>query len=217
MKLIPIGKVHDILKVYTSKFEAPSVTLMKIRGSEPFKILVSTILSARTNDKVTAPVSERLFKTVKQLNDFKKLSLKKIEKLIYPVGFYRTKARHLKLLPKVIDEKFGGKIPKTIDELILLPGVGRKTANLVMTEAFDQYAICVDTHVHRIMNRLGYVKTKTPLQTEMALRKKLPKQYWKTINPVLVAFGQNHCKPINPKCSTCPIKKYCNKVGIRGS
>ncbi|MEK6968691.1 MAG: endonuclease III, partial [Nanoarchaeota archaeon] len=188
MKLIPIGKVHDILKVYTSKFEAPSVTLMKIRGSEPFKILVSTILSARTNDKVTAPVSERLFKTVKQLNDFKKLSLKKIEKLIYPVGFYRTKARHLKLLPKVIDEKFGGKIPKTIDELILLPGVGRKTANLVMTEAFDQHAICVDTHVHRIMNRLGYVKTKTPLQTEMALRKKLPKQYWKTINPVLVAF-----------------------------
>jgi len=214
MKPVPIGKVHNILENFTSTFEAPVVTLMKVRGADPFKILVSALLSARTNDKITAPVTARLFKTVKRLHDLEKLSTKQIELLIYPVGFYKTKAKHLKELPKVIDEKFHGKIPKTIDELIELPGVGRKTANLVMTEAFDEHAICVDVHVHRILNRLGYVRTKNPFQTEMVLRKKLPKQYWKTINHILVAFGQKHCTPIAPKCSSCPVRIYCNRIGI---
>lgn len=216
MKPVPIGKVHDILEHFVSTFEAPTVRLMKVRGADPFKILVSTILSARTNDKITAPVTARLFKTVKKLNDLNKLSAKQIESLIYPVGFYRTKAKHLKELPRAINY-FNGKIPKTIDELIQLPGVGRKTANLVMTEAFDEDAICVDTHVHRIMNRLGYVKTKNTFQTEMVLRKKLPKQYWKSINHILVAFGQQHCTPIKPKCSTCPVRIYCNRIGVKKS
>ncbi|TAL55114.1 MAG: endonuclease III [Nanoarchaeota archaeon] len=217
MKPMLIGKVHDTLEHFVSTFEAPVVTLMKVRGADPFKILVSTILSARTNDKITAPATTRLFKTVKKLNDLNKLSTKQIESLIYPVGFYKTKAKHLKELPKAINENFDGKIPKTIDELIQLPGVGRKTANLVMTEAFDEDAICVDTHIHRIMNRLGYVKTKNTFQTEMVLRKKLPKQYWKSINHILVAFGQQHCTPINPKCSTCPVRIYCNRIGVKKS
>ncbi len=216
MKKVPIGKVHDILQEYVKQFNAPVVTLMKVRGADPFKILVSTILSARTNDIVTAPVTERLFKTVQSPEDLKKLSIRQIEKLIYPVSFYKTKARHLKELPAAL-LKFNNKVPQSIDELLEIPGVGRKTANLVMTEAFDKDAICVDTHVQSILNRLGYIKTKNPLETEMILRKKLPREYWKTINPILVAFGQKHCTPQFPRCSTCPVLKQCNRIGVKRS
>jgi len=144
-----------------------------------------------------------------------KLSTEEIQKLIYPVGFYKRKAQEIKEISEMLIEKYNGKVPNSLDELLKIKGVGRKTANLVITEAFDQYGICVDTHVHRISNRLGWVKTKTPEQTEMALRKVLPKRYWKTINPILVTFGQNICKPVSPLCSSCPIVSYCPKIGVK--
>jgi endonuclease III len=179
------------------------------RHKDPFKILVSVILSARTKDKVTARATKRLFTQVKRPNDLTKLSQKQIQELIYPVGFYKTKAKHLKQLPRFI--KNG--IPQEISELVMLPGVGRKTANLVRSSAFNKPGICVDTHVHRITNRWDYVKTRTPHKTEMVLRKKLPKNHWKEINHLLVLFGQNTCTPISPWCSKCPVRS-CKRVGV---
>jgi len=195
----------------------PIVDLIKIQTNDPFRILVGTILSARTKDETTSAACKRLFSKAKDIEELGKLQLKNIEKLIYPVGFYKNKARFLKQLPNVLRDEFNNRIPETVEELVRLPGVGRKTANLVATIAFNKHAICVDTHVHRIMNRLGYVKTKIPLETEMALRKKLAKRYWKTINSLLVAFGQNICKPVSPFCSKCPIIRYCNRIGVRRS
>lgn len=207
MKQVNISKIYRILKQYTARYKFPYLS-----GQEsPFKILISTILSARTKDETTAKASEKLFSKAKSLNDLKKLSVKEIEKLIYPVGFYKTKAKNLKKLSEI------KKIPGTIEELIELPGVGRKTANLVVSRAFKKPAICVDVHVHRILNRLGYIETKNPFETEMELRKKLPKRLWRKINSVLVLFGQNLCKPLSPFCSRCPIEKYCNKIGVKKS
>jgi endonuclease III len=210
-----IDSIYKILNKTVKGYQVPIVDLIEARTKDPFKILVATILSARTNDKTTSVVCKRLFAKVNSAKDLEKLTVKQIEKLIYPVGFYRNKANHLKKLPVVLKEKFMGKIPKTIEELIELPGVGRKTANLVMAVAFKIPAICVDVHVNRIMNRFGYIKTKNPLETEMVLRKKLPKKYWLKINYVIVAFGQNLCKPINPRCDICPVYKYCNRVGVK--
>ena len=172
---------------------------------------------ARTKDEVTSNAAKKLFVKVNKIKDLEKISRKELEKLIYPVGFYKTKAKNLKLLPKILKKEFNSIIPETIEELIKLPGVGRKTANLVVTIAFDKHAICVDTHVHRIMNRLGYIRTKTPHETEIILRKKLPRKYWKTINSILVAFGQNTCKPISPFCSKCPIYKECKRIKVKTS
>ncbi len=207
---IDISKVYQILKSETRNYKVPVVDLIEMQTKDPFKVLVTTILSARTKDEVTLKAAERLFSKVRNLDDLESLSLEEIEKLIYPTGFYKTKAKHLKQLPKEIKGLFLGNIPQDVDSLTKLPGVGRKTANLVVAVAFNKPAICVDTHVHRIMNRIGYVKTETPLQTEMELRRKLPKKYWTTINSVLVAFGQNTCKPVKPKCSDCPVKEYCD-------
>ena len=212
-----INAIYRILKKYVRQFKLPIVDAVEEKTKSPFHVLVSTILSARTKDKTTAAASKKLFKKVKAASDLEKLSVKEIEALIYPVGFYKNKARFLKKLPKVLREEFGGQIPETIEELVKLPGVGRKTANLVLVIAFKKPAVCVDTHVHRIMNRLGFVKTKTPFETEKALRERLPKKYWKTINSIFVAFGQNHCFPISPKCSACPIRKYCNRIGVKKS
>ena len=176
-----------------------------------------------TTDKVEKRAHDLLFaglpikKAVEIASLGKKFTQKEIEKLIYPVGFYKTKAKHLKQLPIILKQEFNNKIPETIEELIKLPGVGRKTANLVVTIAFNKPGICVDTHVHKIMNRIGYIETKTPYETEMRLRDKLPKKYWKTINSILVAFGQNLCTPISPHCSNCPINKYCNRLGVKKS
>ena len=189
--------------------------LMKVQTNDPFKILVGTILSARTNDVITARVLEKLFRKVDKAIDFEALSIEQIEELIYPIGFYRQKAKYLKELPSVLNDRFNGKIPNTIEALLQLPGVGRKTANLVLVLAFDLPGICVDVHVHRISNRLGYVETDTPTKTEIELRKILPKKHWKTINSALVAFGQNLCRPINPKCKSCPVSEYCMKKGVR--
>jgi exodeoxyribonuclease-3 len=194
--------------------QVPVVDLIAVQTKDPFKVLVATILSARTKDETTAKASARLFKHAPDSETLATLSEEKIAALIYPVGFYRTKARHLSKLPKKLSE-FEGKVPETIEELISLPGVGRKTANLVRSVAFNKPAICVDTHVHRIMNIWEYVTTDTPLKTEMVLRAKLPEKHWIGINSTLVAFGQSICRPISPHCDICPLEKKCPQKGVR--
>ncbi|HNW23837.1 MAG TPA: endonuclease III [Candidatus Cloacimonas sp.] len=194
--------------------KTPVVDLIQIKTEDPFKVLVATILSARTKDETTAKAAEKLFTKVQKPEDLENIPLAELDALITPVGFHRVKAKHLKELPKVLKAKFGGIIPAEIDELLELPGVGRKTANLVRAVAFKKPAICVDVHVHRICNRWGYIKTKTPLETEMTLRQKLPLKYWLNFNSYLVAFGQNLCTPRKPKCEKCPIAEFCKRIGI---
>ena len=191
----------------------PVVDLIAVQTRSPFKVLVATVLSARTKDEVTAKASERLFREAPDADLLAGLSRERIEKLIFPVGFYKSKAGYLAKLPGAL-EKFGGKVPETIDELVTLPGVGRKTANLVRAVAFDKDAICVDTHVHRIMNIWEYVDTKTPEETEKALRKKLPRKHWKEINGILVAFGQGTCRPVGPHCYRCVLEPECPQKGV---
>jgi endonuclease III len=215
MKKIEIDEIMTTLEEYTERFFVPILDALADNDADAFKILVATLLSARTNDKTTSKVVYSLFGKVKNLNDLSKLTVKEIENLIYPVGFYHQKAKHLKKLPDVIKERYNGVIPQTIEEMITLPGVGRKTANLVMILAFDKDAICVDVHVHRISNRLGYIQTKTPEETEYKLREVLPRKHWKKINTILVKMGQNTCKPINPKCVECPINAKCNQIGVK--
>jgi endonuclease III len=207
------AEIEDVYKTLAKEFaehRAPVVDLIEAQTGDPFKVLVATILSARTLDETTTAASLRLFERAKNSRELSGLTEKEIEKLIFPVGFYRTKAKHLKRLPAVLEKEFGGEIPQDVDELTKLPGVGRKTANLVVAVAFKKPAVCVDIHVHRIFNRLGYVKTKTPLETEMELRRTLPKKFWTTFNSYFVSFGQNTCRPVNPKCGSCPISRYCS-------
>ena len=210
-KDIPV--VDRALKREFKAHSAPIIELIQAQTKDPFCVLVGTILSARTKDACTAGAVRRLFAAGKgdvfTSEDLERLSVGKIEKLIYPVGFFRDKAKHLKALPKVLKEKFGGVLPRTVEELCELPGVGRKTANLTVAVGFDLPAICVDVHVHRICNWLGLIKTKTPLESEMALRKILPVKYWKTWNSHLVSFGQTRCDPAHPKCAGCPIIRFC--------
>lgn len=194
--------------------QVPVVDLIAVQTQDPFKVLVATILSARTKDETTAKSSARLFKHAPDILSLAALSEERIARLIYPVGFYKTKAKHLTKLPESL-KKFDHKVPDTIDELITLPGVGRKTANLVVSVAFQKPAICVDTHVHRIMNIWQYVATDTPLQTEMVLRAKLPEKHWIGVNSLLVAFGQSICKPVGPHCDICPLEKKCPQTGVR--
>ncbi len=209
-------KIEHIIKVLRKeckKFKEPIVTTIS-KKKDPFKVLISTVLSLRTKDEVTHKAGERLFKRASTPYEIVKLSPEEIEKLIYPVGFYKRKARNIIDISKILIEKYNGAVPDSIDELLKLPGVGRKTANLVITLGYGKLGICVDTHVHRISNRLGIVKTKTPEETEFALRKILPKKYWIEYNDLLVTWGQNICTPISPKCSICKIFPYCEKVGV---
>ena len=215
MKISDLPAVHKILKQEFEKKQAPVVDLVKAQTNDPFKILTATILSARTKDDTTSAACKKLFAVVSTPDDLKKLSVKEIEKLIFPVGFYHNKAKYLSELPDALDRLYDGKIPDTIDELCKLPGVGRKTANLVLTMAFNKPAMCVDIHVHRISNRFGLLSTKTPLETEMKLREILPKKYWMTWNSYLVSYGQTICSPINPKCDKCKIKKYCSRKNVK--
>ena len=210
-----IERIYKILEREFTKYKAPIIDLIEMQTKDPFKILIGTVLSARTKDKTTAEVTNRLFSVIDKPTDFDKYSIEEIEEMIYPVGFFRNKAKQLKELPEVLNDKFNNKIPDKINDLVQLPGVGRKTANLVRAIAFKKPAICVDTHVHRISNRFGYVKTKSPLETEMALREKLPKKYWINYNSFLVTFGQNHCTPRNPRCNSCPIYDECERVGVK--
>lgn len=208
-----IDAVVPLLAKEVRKYDVPIVDLIAVQTRDPFKVLVATILSARTKDETTAKASARLFKKAPDQQALARLDETTIADLIYPVGFYKNKAKYLTELPAAL-EKLGPGIPDTVETLVTLPGVGRKTANLVVAVAFNKPAICVDTHVHRIMNIWGYVKTKTPLETEMALRRKLPEKYWISINGLLVAFGQSVCKPVRPHCDRCIIEKYCPQIGV---
>ncbi len=210
-------KVLDILEKEYPKWNAPVVTLLAQHTKDPYKVLISTIISLRTKDEVTAKASERLFKLADNPFDMVKLSEEQIAEAIYPAGFYKNKAKTILEVSKTLIEKYNGKVPDKLEELLKLKGVGRKTANLVLSLAFGKPAICVDIHVHRICNRLGFVKTKTPEETEFELMKKVPKKYWSKINNLLVAFGQTICKPVSPLCSKCPVEKYCEKVGVERS
>lgn len=208
-----ISKLLSALKKEVETYKVPVVDLIAVQTRDPFRVLVATILSARTKDETTAVAAARLFEKANDPASLAGLSEKEIAKLIYPVGFYKNKAGYLAKLPAAMGA-FGGKVPETIEELVKLPGVGRKTANLVVSVAFGKPAICVDTHVHRIMNIWGYVETDTPLKTEMALREKLPKKYWIEVNSVLVAFGQGTCRPVSPHCDRCVVTDLCPKIGV---
>ena len=179
---------------------------------DPYLVLIACILSLRTNDLTTYPATLRMLEIGREPKDFAYCDVERLSKAIYPVGFYANKAKQIVELSKIIVEELDNKVPDTIEDLIKFNGVGRKTANLVLAKGFNIPAICVDVHVHRIRNRLGYVKTKNPEETEFALRAKLPKKYWLDINTLLVTHGQNVCKPIKPKCDECPICDYCNKI-----
>lgn len=184
---------------------------------DPFRILIACLLSLRTKDETTGPVAERLFTLADTPHAMLRLSPRQIERAIYPVGFYRTKARVIRAVCRELIERFKGAVPADLDALLTLHGVGRKTANLVVTMGFGQPGVCVDTHVHRIVNRLGFVRTKTPEQTEWALRAKLPRRHWIELNDLLVTFGQNVCQPLSPKCSVCPVREGCRRVGVTRS
>ena len=184
---------------------------------DPFRVLISCLLSLRTKDDVTRKASARLFRRADTPATMRRLRERTIERLIYPVGFYRTKARVIRGVCRTLIERYGGRVPDDLDELLTLKGVGRKTANLVVSAAYGKPGICVDTHVHRISNRLGYVKTRSPEETEQVLRRTLPRRYWIVFNDLLVSFGQNLCKPISPLCSRCAVERYCAKVGVTKS
>jgi endonuclease-3 len=211
-----LNTVLRILKKEIEKWKVPVVGVIAEQAVDrPFETLVSTILSLRTKDKVTETASRRLLARAPSPEVLASLPIREIEQLIYPVGFYHTKARNLVKTCERLIEGYGGKVPRSLDELLKLPGVGRKTANLVLTVGFGDYGICVDTHVHRISNLWGYVSTKTPEETELALRRKLPRRHWITYNDILVTFGQNLCVTVSPWCSKCPITRYCPKINLR--
>jgi endonuclease-3 len=207
-------KAWPLLTNQVKGLELPWLENAASRDNDPFKVLISCILSLRTQDKTTGQASERLFQLASDPESLTRLSVRTIEKAIYPVGFYRVKARRLRKMGKDILERHENKVPDTLEGLMRLEGVGRKTANLVLTLGYDEYGICVDTHVHRIVNRWGLVATKTPEKTEFALREVLHRKYWKKLNGMLVAFGQGICKPISPLCSRCRIRMYCDKNGV---
>jgi endonuclease-3 len=192
----------------------PIVSHLAEDQRDPFVILISTLLSLRTKDEVTAVATERLLALASTPQEMLQLPLEKIAKTIYPVGFYRVKARTIHHVCRELIERFGAKVPDDLDELLSIKGVGRKTANLVVSLSYGKEGICVDTHVHRISNRLGYVKTKTPEETEFALRAKLPRKHWIIYNTIMVAFGRQTCKPVSPLCSRCPVYQYCDRIGV---
>jgi endonuclease-3 len=210
-------EIHSAIRILrreVSQWDTPVVTLMAETYQSPFRVLISCILSLRTQDATTAKASHRLFAIADSPEAMVKLTAKKIEKLIYPVGFYKTKAIQIVEMCRTMINHYGSRVPDEIDELMKFKGVGRKTANLVVTLGYNRPGICVDTHVHRISNRWGYIQTATPEKTEVALRVKLPKKYWIEYNNLLVNFGQHLCRPISPLCSACPVRKYCAQIGV---
>jgi len=209
--------IHKIIQILKKEIQQWRVPVVGHFSQSPFTVLISCLLSLRTQDKTTGEASARLFRLAKTPQTMAKLPAAQIEKAIYPVGFYKTKAKNIVKICRIIVSEYGGRVPEDIDTLLKLPGVGRKTANLVVTLGYNKPGICVDTHVHRITNRWGYVQTKTPEKTEAALRAKLPERYWMIINDLLVTYGQNICKPISPFCSQCKIQRYCDRVGVNKS
>ncbi len=218
METPTINKILSILRKEIKKWKVPAVGVVAEQAIDrPFETLASTILSLRTKDAVTEAASRKLLGRAPTPDILASLAIRDIERLIFPVGFYRTKAKHLRETCRIILNEYGGRVPRSMEELLKLPGVGRKTANLVITIGFDDYGICVDTHVHRISHIWGYVRTKTPEETEFALRQKLPRRHWKTYNDILVTFGQNLCVPVSPWCSRCPVARYCPRIGLKRS
>jgi endonuclease-3 len=209
-----VVRVLKVLQKESAQWNVPIVTLVAQRSEDPYQVLISTLLSLRTKDEVTTQASKKLFGRADTPLGMLKLKAEEIRNLIYPVGFYKRKAETILRVSKILLDQYAGRVPDDLDELLKLPGVGRKTANLVLTLGYGKPGVCVDTHVHRITNRLGYVKTKTPEETEMALRKKLPKAWWIPINDILVAFGQGLCKPVSPWCSRCPVYQWCERRGV---
>ncbi len=211
------GDIHEMIRLLrreVRRWKVPAVGVIARESRSPFQTLVSCVLSLRTRDETTEAASRRLFAIARTPDRMAGLTAKRIEKAIYPVSFYRVKARSIRSMCRDLVERFGGRVPHTIDELLTLQGVGRKTANLVVTVAYRKPGICVDTHVHRISNRWGYVKTKSPEETEQALRRVLPRRYWITYNDLLVPYGQNLCTPLSPFCSRCPLATFCGRVGV---
>jgi endonuclease-3 len=212
------GQIHAAIKILrreVRQWQEPVVGVVARESArDPFRILISCLLSLRTKDKTTSEASARLFALAHTPADLLGLPRRRIERAIYPVGFYRTKAKAIHAICRRLLDVYGGTVPQTIDELITLPGVGRKTANLVVTVGYQKPGICVDIHVHRISNRWGYVKTTKPEDTEAALRNKLPKRYWITFNDLLVPYGQNICQPVSPFCSRCKLIDMCDRVGV---
>jgi endonuclease-3 len=217
MKPDDIHAVIAILREEYKGWQTPAVTIVAQCNGSPFKVLISCIISLRTKDDVTALASARIFARAQTPEEMALLPAEEISQLIYPAGFYHTKAEQIALLSRQLVEEYGGIVPNNIDELLRFKGVGRKTANLVVTLGFGKPGICVDTHVHRICNRLGYIVSKNPEGTEKLLRLQLPPEYWIEINDLLVAFGQNHCHPVSPRCSSCKLSGLCSRIGVNSS
>lgn len=218
MRQDQIHAAMRIIKQEIRRWQEPVVgVIARESNRDPFLILISCLLSLRTKDKTTNEASNRLFALARTPAAMLTLPLKKIERAIYPVGFYRTKAKSIHQICDRLLDAYGGTMPDSIDELVTLPGVGRKTANLVVTVGYGKPGICVDIHVHRISNRWGYIKTKTPEESEQALRDRLPTRYWITFNDLLVPYGQNLCQPVSPFCSQCKLTGYCDRVGVTKS
>ena len=211
-----VGKVMRALAREIDGLELPAVEKISEESQEdPFQVLIGTLLSARTQDATTAAASARLFRAARTPHTMAKLTVKRIERLIYPVSFYRHKARHVRAACRMLVDRFGGRVPATMEELLMLPGVGRKTANLVLILSFKSVRnICVDTHVHRISNRLGWVSTRTPDETEQTLYRATKARWWPYINLYLVTWGQNVCRPLWPRCGACAIRPYCARIGV---
>ena len=208
---------HEMMETLQTLFpdDVPAITkISQKEKSDPYLVLIGTLLSLRTKDEMTEKAMKKLTKKAKTPQELLKIPEEELQKLIYPVGFYRNKSRTLRDVSEIIIDKYDGQVPDSIDELLTIKGVGRKTANLVITEGFGKPGICVDTHVHRISNRLGIVSTKNPHETEESLRKVLPGQYWIIYNTLLVTFGKRVCKPISPLCSTCLLSRICKKTGV---
>jgi endonuclease III len=212
-----IHEVMSRLRETKKAWELPHVTQIANKQRDPFRVLISTVLSLRTKDATTAAASDRLYALASTPQTILKLTPEQIEQAIYPVGFYHVKAGNILQICRILLDEYDGVVPDEIDVLVKLPGVGRKTANLVVTLGYGKPGICVDTHVHRITNRWGYVKTSSPDRTETALRAKLPAMYWIEFNDTLVAFGQNLCYPLSPRCSVCPVARFCDRVGVERS
>ena len=213
--------IHAVLRIVrreVRRWQEPVVGVVaRESGRDPFRILIATVLSLRTKDLTTAEASARLFALADTPKAILRLSPRRLERLIYPVGFYRTKAKQIRNICRLLLGRHHGTVPREIDELLTLPGVGRKTANLVVTVGYGKPGICVDIHVHRISNRWGYITTASPDESEAVLRQKLPRRHWITYNDLLVPYGQNLCLPVSPRCSQCKLTDYCGRVGVTTS
>src|SRR5438309_6870601 len=219
MSKVPSATVHRVmcsLARAIDHLDLPAVEKISEESQEdPFEVLIATMLSAQTRDSVTATASARLFRAARTPASMARLDVRRIERLIYPVSFYRHKARHVKATCQLLMERFGGRVPTTMEELLTLPGVGRKTANLVLILAFKSLRnVCVDTHVHRISNRLGWVRTRTPDETERALYAAIADRWWPYVNLYLVTWGQNVCRPVYPRCRGCVLRPWCPRIGV---